>query len=131
MNLFNEDGSIHSITKSVEDPKVPANPNCVRGTLKIMGWAFEPLSDRLATKVTYITDIDLGGWIPGYFLKMAAGEIPLVVAAVRKYLDVHKPIGFFFFLPLLGSLSLHKCLIENFPCLSLPCYFWRTHCLDP
>jgi hypothetical protein len=95
MNEFVEDGRIYSMGRSVVDPRHPEVKGKVRATLKITGWFLEPLPDRVGTRVTYITEIDLGGWIPGNILKMAATQIPLVVAAVRKYLKVHQPIGKF------------------------------------
>jgi len=93
VNEFVEDGCIYSMGKSVADPKCPEIKGKVRATMDIMGWYFEPLPDRVGTKVTYLTQIDLGGWVPGSILKMAASQIPLVVAAVRKYLRIHHAIG--------------------------------------
>jgi len=94
VNEFVEDGRIYSLGKSVVDPKYPEVKGKVRANLKMNGWFLEPLPDRNATKATYITEIELGGWIPGNVLKLVSSQLPLVVAAVRKYLRIHNAIAF-------------------------------------
>jgi len=95
VNEFVDDGTVYSLGKSVVDPKCPEVKGKVRAVMEVMGWYFEPLPDRVGTKVTYITQIDLGGWVPGSVLKLVASQIPLVVAGVRKYLRNHHAIGEF------------------------------------
>jgi len=94
VNEFIDDGRIYSLGKSVVDPKHPEVKGKVRANLKMSGWLMEPLPDRVATKATYITEIELGGWIPGNVLKMVSSKLPLVVAAVRKYLANHHAIAY-------------------------------------
>lgn len=54
------------------------------------GWYLEPLAGgQKGTRVVYLNEIDLNGWIPEAILKMVALQIPMAVADVRKYLTRH------------------------------------------
>ena len=51
---------------------IPESKAATRGTLHLAGWNLTKLSDR-QTKVQYILDFDLKGWIPGYAMTQVMG----------------------------------------------------------
>ena len=62
---------------------------------QLNGWLLEPLTGaNKGTRVVYLNEIDLNGWIPEAILKLVALQVPLAVADVRKYLSRHGPPAF-------------------------------------
>ena len=59
---------------------------------QLNGWYLEPIRGaQPGTRVVYLNEIDLNGWIPEAILKIVALQVPLAVADVRKYLTRFGP----------------------------------------
>ncbi|KAI9270369.1 hypothetical protein BDA99DRAFT_459862 [Phascolomyces articulosus] len=81
------DGVILFACTSIETPKIPKMPGRTRRQMKLQGWILKPLhTTPPSTKVTYITQESVKGWIPGLTKKSLARR-PLVIADVQKYLQ--------------------------------------------
>ncbi|KAI7860186.1 hypothetical protein BDC45DRAFT_96001 [Circinella umbellata] len=80
------DGVILFACTSIETPKIPKVPGRTRRQMKLQGWILKPLhTTPPSTKVTYITQESVKGWIPGLTKKSLARR-PLVIADVQNYL---------------------------------------------
>lgn len=64
------DGSIRMFAFSVDhiNDMVPEDSSVVRGNVVIGGWYLQPV-DENNTKLTYISEVDLKGSIPGFIVK--------------------------------------------------------------
>ncbi|ORZ01715.1 hypothetical protein BCR43DRAFT_503213 [Syncephalastrum racemosum] len=83
------DGVIAFACTSIETPKIPKVPGRSRRQLKLQGWILKPLqTSPPSTKVTFITQESVKGWIPGLTKKSLARR-PLVIAEIQAYLQ-HK-----------------------------------------
>ena len=72
---------------SVETPKIPPIHGKSRTEVKLQGWILEPLATSPpATKVTYIVQEEMKGWVPG-FAKKSLARRPLVIATIDGYLQ--------------------------------------------
>ncbi|KAG2188026.1 hypothetical protein INT44_000777 [Umbelopsis vinacea] len=72
---------------SIETPKIPPIHGKSRTEVKLQGWILEPLaSSPPATKVTYIVQEEMKGWVPG-FAKKSLARRPLVIATIDGYLQ--------------------------------------------
>ncbi|KAI8141168.1 hypothetical protein BJV82DRAFT_178848 [Fennellomyces sp. T-0311] len=81
------DGVILFACTSIETPKIPKVPGRARRQMKLQGWVLKPLhTTPPSTKVTFITQESVKGWIPGLTKKSLARR-PLVIADVQKYLQ--------------------------------------------
>jgi hypothetical protein len=81
-----EDGE-YAVMASVEDASVPAISGNVRAELWISGWKVR--ETETGVQVTYITQIDLKGSIPGAFLKNIQIQVPLCAKQVVRYAEEH------------------------------------------
>ncbi|KAI8079446.1 hypothetical protein BDF21DRAFT_463512 [Thamnidium elegans] len=80
------DGEILFACTSVDTPKLPKTPGKNRNQVKLQGWVLKQLSTTpVSTKVTYITQESIKGWIPGLTKKSLARK-PLVIASIDNYL---------------------------------------------
>ncbi|GAA5800734.1 hypothetical protein HPULCUR_006170 [Helicostylum pulchrum] len=80
------DGEILFACTSVDTPKVPKTSGKNRNQVKLQGWVLRQLSTTpISTKVTYITQESIKGWIPGLTKKSLARK-PLVIASIDSYL---------------------------------------------
>ncbi|CAG8549928.1 10040_t:CDS:2 [Paraglomus brasilianum] len=85
-------GTICFVSTSVETPKVPRISSKVRAVLKLNGWILEPLAtDPPSTKVIYVLQTDVRGWVPGIVAKKYLARRPLVVNAINTYLQKNDP----------------------------------------
>lgn len=85
-------GTICFVSTSVETPKVPRISSKVRAVLKLNGWILEPLAtDPPSTKVVYILQTDVRGWVPGLVAKKYLARRPLVINAINNYLQKNDP----------------------------------------
>ncbi|KAI7848277.1 hypothetical protein BDC45DRAFT_523922 [Circinella umbellata] len=75
---------------SVEDGLNPPDPDCVRADLIVSGWKFYKTNDN-KIGITYITQIDLAGYIPYWLLKSIQTSIPLCAGKLANYV---KQYGF-------------------------------------
>lgn len=72
---------------SVETPKIPPIHGKTRTEVKLQGWILEPLATSPpATKITYIIQENMKGWVPG-FAKKSIARRPLVIATIDAYLQ--------------------------------------------
>ncbi|CAO3616426.1 unnamed protein product [Mucor hiemalis] len=80
------DGEILFACTSVDTPKVPKVPSKNRHQVKLQGWILKQLpTTPVSTKVTYITQENIKGWIPGLTKKSLARK-PLIIASIDNYL---------------------------------------------
>ncbi|KAL0085231.1 hypothetical protein J3Q64DRAFT_1699516 [Phycomyces blakesleeanus] len=81
-------GAIIFACTSVETPRIPRIQGRTRTQIKLQGWILEPVhfSSQPATKVTYIIQESMKGWVPG-FAKKSLARRPLVIALVNDYLQ--------------------------------------------
>eukprot|EP00732_Lithocolla_globosa_P003989 Lithocolla_globosa_v1_NODE_3442_length_1667_cov_8.800868.p1 type:complete len:515 gc:universal NODE_3442_length_1667_cov_8.800868:1588-44(-) len=86
---FEEDGTIWLALRSVVDPKYPEVDGRVRAFATIAGFCLKPIKERgkISTHVTYISNSDPKGSIPGSLLKMASSNVPMTIYAVVKYIQ--------------------------------------------
>ncbi|KAG2177869.1 hypothetical protein INT43_003116 [Umbelopsis isabellina] len=72
---------------SVDTPKIPPIHGKTRAEIKLQGWILEPLqSSPPSTKVTYVIQENMKGWVPG-FAKKSLARRPLVIANIDTYLQ--------------------------------------------
>lgn len=80
------DGVIYFACTSIETPKIQKTPGRARRHIKLQGWILKPLhTNPPSTKVTFITEEIVKGWIPGLTKKSLARR-PLIIADVQNYL---------------------------------------------
>jgi hypothetical protein len=70
---------------SVVDEKIPEKSGYVRARLTVSGWKFEKVEDGVA--ITYVNQIDLGGYIPPALLRGLQQQIPLCAGKVASYIQ--------------------------------------------
>ncbi|KAI8990784.1 hypothetical protein BDF20DRAFT_908634 [Mycotypha africana] len=83
-----QNGAIIFACTSVETPRIPKVNGRTRANIKLQGWILEPLygGPRPATKVIYVVQEAMKGWVPG-FAKKTLARRPLVIAKVAEYLE--------------------------------------------
>ncbi|KAG2198515.1 hypothetical protein INT47_008619 [Mucor saturninus] len=80
------DGEILFACTSIDTAKVPKTPGKNRNQVKLQGWILRQLNTSpVSTKVTYITQENIKGWIPGLTKKSLARK-PLIIASIDNYL---------------------------------------------
>ncbi|KAI7849387.1 hypothetical protein BDC45DRAFT_540113 [Circinella umbellata] len=82
------DGAIIFACTSVESPRIPKIPGRVRAQIKLQGWILEPIRGSVnpATRVTFVIQENMKGWVPG-FAKKSLARRPLAIAAINDYLQ--------------------------------------------
>ncbi|KAL9555878.1 hypothetical protein MBANPS3_002160 [Mucor bainieri] len=81
------DGEILFACTSVETPQVPKTPGKNRHQIKLQGWVLKQLNTfPVSTHVTYLTQENIKGWIPGLTKKSLARK-PLIIASIDSYLQ--------------------------------------------
>lgn len=78
-----EENEAYVVMASVEDESIPAVSGCVRANLIISGWKI--LKTDAGIAITYITQVDLAGSIPAYFVKNVQQQVPLCAGLVVQY----------------------------------------------
>jgi len=78
-----DDGSIVILGKTPEKEEVPPVDGTVRGKAINSGYMFIPNGDG-STTVTYIMQLEMGGWLPNSVVNMAMVDEPL---CLRNYRD--------------------------------------------
>ncbi|KAI8357905.1 hypothetical protein EDC96DRAFT_244951 [Choanephora cucurbitarum] len=84
-----QNGSILFACTSVETPRIPKVHGKTRASIKLQGWMLEPMSfseSPPATKVTFVIQENMKGWVPG-FAKKTLARRPLVIAKIAEYLE--------------------------------------------
>ncbi len=88
----NEDGTIYFVSTSVETPKVPRIVNRIRAQIQLNGWILKPLSlDPPRTKITYVLQIKIKGWVPSIVANTYLTRRPLVLHVIDQYLQKNGP----------------------------------------
>lgn len=80
-----KDDECSVVMTSVEDERIPEVAGNVRATLIVSGWKVFKTDEGVG--ITYITQIDLAGYIPTSFLKTIEQQIPLCVGKVAQYVE--------------------------------------------
>jgi len=80
----NADGSFTVVIKSVLDESVSEIDGNVRARCIIAGFHIEPEGSQ--TKITYIFQVDGGGWVPTAVVNLANKYQPLGIIGLRKVL---------------------------------------------
>ncbi|CAI2168483.1 3292_t:CDS:2 [Funneliformis geosporum] len=84
---YTSDGTIYFATTSVQTPKVPLVIDRIRAHLNLNGWVIKPISKHpLRTKLTYILQSKVGGWVPSVVARRYLIRRPLVVYTIDQYL---------------------------------------------
>ncbi|CAO3600881.1 unnamed protein product [Absidia cylindrospora] len=83
-----QNGTILFACTSVETPKVPRLQHRVRAQVKLMGWVLEPISSGAVplTKVTFVIQEPVKGWMSGLTKKSMARRPLIVISSVHNYL---------------------------------------------
>ncbi|KAI9280066.1 hypothetical protein BY458DRAFT_501279 [Sporodiniella umbellata] len=81
---FSDNESYIALT-SVIDSRIPEISGNVRANLNLSGWKVTKVDNGVL--VNYITHVELGGSIPGYFLKNAMQYFPLCAGKVGEYVQ--------------------------------------------
>jgi len=79
-------GTIILHTTSIFDPNIPESSATVRANVYNSGFVIEPVftsSGNAGCRVTFISHINLGGWIPFWLMNLLGNVVPLVVAKLR------------------------------------------------
>nr|CAG8435196.1 5470_t:CDS:2 [Entrophospora candida] len=86
------EGKIYFVSTSVNTPKIPHIANRIRARLLLNGWILEPLSyNPPVTKVNYILQTNVKGWIPSVLAKKYLSRRPLVIHTIETYLRKNGP----------------------------------------
>ncbi|CAG8786064.1 11947_t:CDS:2, partial [Acaulospora morrowiae] len=86
------DGTIYFVSTSVITPKIPPCVGKVRANIKLNGWVLQPTSeDPSVTRVTYILQSDVRGWIPSVLARKYLARRPLVIHTIKTYLLKNGP----------------------------------------
>jgi hypothetical protein len=73
---------------SIEDPRCPPVKAFVRGKCLFSGTQFIKLSET-QTKVIYVGQLDLGGWVPAFIGNIINVKQPMCIAKMREYAAKH------------------------------------------
>jgi hypothetical protein len=88
-----QNGTIYFAATSVETPKIPRVTNRIRAHLNLNGWILEPLSYNPArTRVTYVLQTVIKGWVPSIVSKTYLARRPLVLYTIDQYLQRNGPL---------------------------------------
>ncbi|CEP08703.1 hypothetical protein [Parasitella parasitica] len=80
-------GEILFACTSVDTPQVPKTSGKNRLQIKLQGWVLTQLDTLpVSTRVTYLTQENIKGWIPGLTKKSLARK-PLIIASIDSYLQ--------------------------------------------
>ncbi|KAI9276442.1 hypothetical protein BY458DRAFT_433617 [Sporodiniella umbellata] len=83
-----QNGVIIFACTSIESPKIPRISGRTRTNIKLQGWILEPLrsSPQPATKVVFVVQESIKGWVPS-FTKKSLARRPLAIAKIEEYLE--------------------------------------------
>ncbi|CAG8441691.1 2757_t:CDS:10 [Diversispora eburnea] len=85
-------GTISFIATSVDNPKVPCINGRIRAEIKLHGWILEPISfSPPKTKVSYVLQAQVNGWIPAVFVKKYMARRPVIIHTIESYLQKNGP----------------------------------------
>ncbi|KAL6070528.1 hypothetical protein QOT17_006798 [Balamuthia mandrillaris] len=83
-----EDGTLVFAAFSVEDKACPPVSSNVRADLLASGFIIRPLQDQEGKcHVTYLIQVDLKGWLPGWITNLVGEEAPLVLDRIQLTID--------------------------------------------
>ncbi|CAG8480234.1 9481_t:CDS:2, partial [Racocetra fulgida] len=83
-------GTIYFVFTSVNTIKIPPVAGRIRSALSLSGWILEPISSNPpSTKVTYILQLHVRGWIPSVVAKKYLARRPLIINKIYSYLQKH------------------------------------------
>ena len=76
------DGGYLNVQMSIEDSRVPPCSGCVRADTQLTATLIQKVSDS-QTKMTYVRQVDLGGYLPGFLRNMISSKQPMCIAMLR------------------------------------------------
>jgi len=85
-----DDGTIVAFGREPEKEEVAPVSGVVRGKCINSGYMFVPNADDTATTVTFVMQLDLGGWIPSGVVNMVMVEEPLCLGRAKKLIEEGK-----------------------------------------
>ncbi|CAJ0850861.1 16256_t:CDS:2 [Entrophospora sp. SA101] len=86
------EGKIYFVSTSVNTPKIPHISNRIRAHIHLNGWILEPLSyNPPVTKINYILQTNIKGWVPGVIAKKYLTRRPLIIDTIDTYLQKNGP----------------------------------------
>jgi len=82
-----DDRSIVSLGKCPEAEEVPPVKGVVRGKCINSGYIFVPNEDNTATTLTFVMQLDMGGWLPASVVNMVMVDEPLCLVNFRDKVE--------------------------------------------
>ena len=67
---------------SFDDSRVPPVSGCVRANTQLTATLIQKVSDS-QTQMTYVRQVDLGGYLPGFLRNMISSKQPMCIAMLR------------------------------------------------
>eukprot|EP01130_Rhizamoeba_saxonica_P013155 TRINITY_DN557_c0_g1_i1.p1 TRINITY_DN557_c0_g1~~TRINITY_DN557_c0_g1_i1.p1 ORF type:complete len:199 (-),score=28.37 TRINITY_DN557_c0_g1_i1:101-697(-) len=80
------ENSTYCVAASVQHDDIPEVSGCVRGTILASGFRITPLEEG-GCRVTYIIQVDLGGWLPNAVANQVNTYQPLGIIGIRKLVE--------------------------------------------
>lgn len=93
--------------RSVDAKEAPVRKGVVRGRVLTSGWRVDPLSEGCRTRLTFVAQVDIGGWYVGRWQDPLCMLTPLMLQSVQCP-PPHPPLA-----PLRDRLIPHN---SNLPC---------------
>jgi len=82
-----EDGTLFSLSTSINYPGVAQDANCVRAVLFVACWIIKPVpGNENEAQVTRIVQVDVKGMIPAFVVNMSKAKVGLTLLAVENLL---------------------------------------------
>jgi len=82
-----DDHSVVAYGKCPEKEEVEPVKGVVRGKCISSGYIFVPNADDTATTITYVMQLDMGGWLPASIVNMVMVDEPLCLTQFRNILE--------------------------------------------
>mmetsp|Transcript_35086 Transcript_35086/g.45059 ORF Transcript_35086/g.45059 Transcript_35086/m.45059 type:complete len:452 (-) Transcript_35086:1213-2568(-) len=90
---IHDDGRLVVASTSIPHPDIPEVSGVVRAEVHVAGWILEPINDGHSTRATYLVKTDLKGSLPKRIVDLASSQQPMLVAALRKFLEDRYNLG--------------------------------------
>lgn len=91
------DGTFVVAATSTTHPEAPEQRGIVRAHIRTSGFVIHDVtpsgSSKPVTKLTYIVQLDPGGWVPAYLANAVAINQPLCIAGIRETTEARAHLG--------------------------------------
>jgi hypothetical protein len=81
------------VEMSVSNELLPKRKGTVRAHSNVSGWLVEPLHGEEATLITYVTDLNVGGWVPSHTKMCVMLNRMKCLSAIAEYVHQAKSKG--------------------------------------